>query len=59
MYGSIYAATVGTFPRTIFFVALATSVVSLALLSCVRLRPDVRAGEDVEDLAGVSGRANS
>ncbi|KAJ7698602.1 major facilitator superfamily domain-containing protein [Mycena rosella] len=40
MYGLIYSATVATFPRTIFFVALGSSVVGFALLSCVRLRPD-------------------
>ncbi|KAJ7484399.1 major facilitator superfamily domain-containing protein [Mycena latifolia] len=50
LYGLIYAATVATFPRTIFFVALGTSIIAFALLSCVRLRPDGRA-EDVEDLA--------
>lgn len=40
MYGLIYAATVVTFPRTIFFVALGNGIVAFALLGCVRLRPD-------------------
>ncbi|KAJ6532748.1 major facilitator superfamily domain-containing protein [Mycena vulgaris] len=51
MYGLIYAATVATFPRTIFFVALGISVVAFALLNCVRLRPEVRDSDEVEDLS--------
>ncbi|KAJ7484398.1 major facilitator superfamily domain-containing protein [Mycena latifolia] len=51
MYGFIYAATVATFPQTIFFVAVGNSAVAFALLACVRLRPGVRNSEDVEDLS--------
>ncbi|KAJ7098274.1 major facilitator superfamily domain-containing protein [Mycena epipterygia] len=47
-YGLIYAATVATFPRTIFFVALGNGIVAFALLGCVRLRPD-EPDRDVED----------
>ncbi|KAJ7708196.1 major facilitator superfamily domain-containing protein, partial [Mycena rosella] len=52
MYGLIYAATVATFPRTIFFVALGSAVVSFALLNCVRLRPAARDSEGPEDIDG-------
>ncbi|KAJ7164494.1 major facilitator superfamily domain-containing protein [Mycena filopes] len=48
MYGFIYAATVASYPRTIFYVALGNSVVSLVLLAFVRVAPNI---EDVEDVA--------
>ncbi|KAJ7735098.1 major facilitator superfamily domain-containing protein [Mycena maculata] len=50
MYGLIYAATVATFPQTIFFVALGNSVVAFALLAFVRLPPEKTASRDIEDL---------
>ncbi|KAJ7698588.1 major facilitator superfamily domain-containing protein [Mycena rosella] len=49
LYGLIYASTVATFPRTIFFVALGSWVVAFALLNCIKLRPEVPDSEDVED----------
>jgi len=47
MYGSIYAATVATHPRTIFFVALGNSVVAFIILAFVRVTPDVDESEGV------------
>ncbi|KAJ7154672.1 major facilitator superfamily domain-containing protein [Mycena filopes] len=41
MYGFIYAATVATHPKTIFFVALGNATLSFVLLSCVRVTPEV------------------
>ncbi|KAJ7512452.1 major facilitator superfamily domain-containing protein [Mycena galericulata] len=48
MYGSIYAATVGTYPRAIFFVAVGNGVVGLVLLAFVKL-PREKAVPDVEN----------
>ncbi|KAF7348557.1 MFS domain-containing protein [Mycena venus] len=46
MYGSIYATTVATHPRTIFFVALGNAVVAFIILAFVRLPRDVDDSED-------------
>jgi hypothetical protein len=46
MYGSIYAATVHTHPRTIFFVALGNAVVAFVLLVFVRVAPEGDSGEE-------------
>ncbi|KAJ7154677.1 major facilitator superfamily domain-containing protein [Mycena filopes] len=53
IYGFIYAATVATHPKTIFFVALGNTALSFVLLSCVRVTPvvgdvegDAEGGED-------------
>ncbi|KAJ7336337.1 major facilitator superfamily domain-containing protein [Mycena albidolilacea] len=46
MYGSIYAATVHTHPRTIFFVALGNAVVAFLLLAFVRVAPEGDSGEE-------------
>jgi hypothetical protein len=47
MYGLIYAATVATHPRTIFFVAMGNAVFAFVILAFVRVAPDVDDDENV------------
>jgi hypothetical protein len=48
IFGVTYMKTVATFPRTIFFLAVAAVIVSLILLSLVRLPKDVVMVDDLE-----------
>ncbi|KAJ7928155.1 major facilitator superfamily domain-containing protein [Mycena leptocephala] len=47
MYGLIYAATVATHPRTIFFVATGNAIFAFVILAFVRVAPDVDDDENV------------
>jgi hypothetical protein len=53
MFGFVYMKTVGTYPRTIFFLIVAAVTTSFIFLSLVRL-PDKPSspsvGDDVEDV---------
>ncbi|KAJ7150962.1 major facilitator superfamily domain-containing protein [Mycena crocata] len=59
MYGSIYAATVATAPRTIFFVAFGNAFVAFVLLTFVRLPPETVVSSDVEDLVDLRDASSS
>ncbi|KAJ7510054.1 major facilitator superfamily domain-containing protein [Mycena galericulata] len=50
LYGIVYVKTVATFPKAIFFVSVASVVISLTCLSLVRLPTDIKL--DAEDVGG-------
>jgi hypothetical protein len=51
MYGLIYMNTVATYPRTIFFVSVASVFISFVILTFVRLPAGTKPGplSDVEE----------
>jgi hypothetical protein len=50
VYWLIFAATLNTYPRTIFFVALGNAVAAFVILGFVRVVPEVQV-DDGENIA--------
>ncbi|CAK5264919.1 unnamed protein product [Mycena citricolor] len=48
IYGLVYMKTVATFPKAIFFVSIASLLLALLCVCCVRLPPDDSPDRDIE-----------
>ncbi|KAJ6497032.1 major facilitator superfamily domain-containing protein [Mycena vitilis] len=57
IYGLVYVKTVATFPKAIFFVSVASVIISFICLSLVRLPTDIRT--DAEEVSHIPAHSNA